>query len=117
MAQTSVMGVYSGAFDYLPKPFSQMELLARIKRVERRLTLEPDLPPLSIQYADFAAWQLQRVESEEMAEQVDWWREQLADLEPLDVLKFKDSKKYKDRIVQNLLDFAQHGRCQIPKKV
>jgi hypothetical protein len=44
---------------------------------------EPDLPPLPIQYADFAAWQLQRVESEEIAEQVAWWREQLADLEPL----------------------------------
>ncbi len=47
MARTSVMGVYSGAFDYLPKPFSQMELLARIKRVERRLTLKPELAPLS----------------------------------------------------------------------
>ncbi len=46
---------------------------------------EPDLPSLTIQYADFAAWQLQRLESEEMAAQVAWWREQLADIEPLEL--------------------------------
>ncbi len=46
---------------------------------------EPDLPPLLIQYADFAAWQLERVRSEEMAEQIRWWEEQLAGLEPLEL--------------------------------
>ncbi len=46
---------------------------------------QPDLPPLLIQYADFAAWQLERIQSGELSNQIAWWREQLADLEPLEL--------------------------------
>ena len=40
----------------------------------------PDLPELSIQYADFAAWQRQRLASGELDSQLGYWKEQLADL-------------------------------------
>lgn len=36
------------------------------------------LPPLSIQYADFARWQRQRVESDALSRDLDFWRAQLA---------------------------------------
>jgi amino acid adenylation domain-containing protein len=62
-------------------------LLEELTTIYRALASgeEPDLPPLPIQYADFAAWQLERVGSDEMADQVAWWEEQLADLEPLNL--------------------------------
>ncbi len=37
------------------------------------------LPPLPIQYADFAVWQRQALAGEALARQLDYWREQLAD--------------------------------------
>ena len=37
------------------------------------------LPPLSIQYADFAQWQRQSLQGERMARQLAFWRTQLAD--------------------------------------
>jgi len=39
---------------------------------------EPDLPPPSLQYADFALWQRQRAQGEAWRQQLDWWRGQLA---------------------------------------
>jgi len=42
------------------------------------------LPPLPLQYADYAYWQRQRVSDEALERQVDFWRERLAGLEPLD---------------------------------
>lgn len=39
---------------------------------------EPRLPALSIQYADYAAWQRQRVEGEEHERLLGYWRRQLA---------------------------------------
>jgi amino acid adenylation domain-containing protein/FkbH-like protein len=44
-------------------------------RVEGR---PPVLPPLGIQYADFAAWQRARMEEGELGRQLAYWREQLA---------------------------------------
>ncbi|NVJ19217.1 non-ribosomal peptide synthetase/type I polyketide synthase, partial [Myxococcus sp. AM010] len=38
----------------------------------------PALPPLPIQYADFASWQRQWLQGKVLTAQVDWWKEQLA---------------------------------------
>jgi amino acid adenylation domain-containing protein len=47
----------------------------------------PQLPPLSIQYADFAQWQLHWVESGGIEAQLAYWREQLGgELPQLDIL-------------------------------
>ncbi|MDY7094269.1 MAG: amino acid adenylation domain-containing protein [Acidobacteriota bacterium] len=43
------------------------------------------LPELSIQYADWAVWQLQRVEGPRGDALVAWWREELKGLEPLEL--------------------------------
>ena len=36
------------------------------------------LPPLSVQYADFARWQRGWLKGEVLERQLSWWREQLA---------------------------------------
>lgn len=38
----------------------------------------PDLPPLPVQYADWATWQRRRLDSAGVAEHIEWWRERLA---------------------------------------
>jgi hypothetical protein len=38
------------------------------------------LPPLEVQYADFALWQLQWLQGEVLERQISYWREQLADM-------------------------------------
>ncbi|HDQ71157.1 MAG TPA: amino acid adenylation domain-containing protein, partial [Chloroflexi bacterium] len=43
----------------------------------------PALPPLSIQYADFAAWQRRWLRGETLETQLAYWREQLAGAPPL----------------------------------
>ncbi|HYL04848.1 MAG TPA: condensation domain-containing protein, partial [Thermoanaerobaculia bacterium] len=40
------------------------------------------LPPLPVQYADFAAWQRRHLAGERLAALTGWWRRQLADLPP-----------------------------------
>ena len=40
--------------------------------------VEADLPPLPIQYPDYAAWQRQWLSGEVLERQVTYWREQLA---------------------------------------
>ncbi len=42
-----------------------------------------DLPPLPIQYADFAAWQAAYIESEQLQAHLGYWTQQLADAPPL----------------------------------
>ncbi len=42
-----------------------------------------DLPELRLSYGDFALWQRERLERGELAHQLEYWRTQLADLEPL----------------------------------
>jgi len=44
---------------------------------------EPSLTPLSIQYADFAAWQRKWLESGELDRQLPYWKEQLAGAPPV----------------------------------
>jgi amino acid adenylation domain-containing protein len=39
---------------------------------------QPSLPPLTIQYADFANWQRQWLVGERLKQQVDYWQQQLA---------------------------------------
>ncbi|MGD1698460.1 amino acid adenylation domain-containing protein [Dapis sp. BLCC M229] len=41
------------------------------------------LPELPIQYADFAVWQQEWLEGEVLAKQIAYWKQELADLEPL----------------------------------
>ena len=48
--------------------------------------MEPSLPPLSIQYGDFAHWQEEWLKSEAAHEQIGFWKKQLQP--PLPVLKF-----------------------------
>ncbi len=47
---------------------------------------EPELPPLAIQYSDFAAWQREWLASAEAREHLDFWRKKLSG--PLPVLDF-----------------------------
>ncbi len=44
-AQDRILGLDTGADDYLPKPFDPDELLARIRAVLRRTELAPSAPP------------------------------------------------------------------------
>lgn len=44
------------------------------------------LPELSIQYADYAVWQRQWLQDEVLQEQMDYWKQQLAEMAPLELL-------------------------------
>ncbi|WP_033262779.1 non-ribosomal peptide synthase/polyketide synthase [Amycolatopsis vancoresmycina] len=44
-----------------------------------------ELPPLPVQYADFAAWQRERLTGDFLAEQLGFWRDELDGLRPLDL--------------------------------
>jgi amino acid adenylation domain-containing protein len=46
---------------------------------------EPALPALPIQYADYAAWQRQQLSGDALDAQLRFWREHLADAEPLEL--------------------------------
>ena len=46
---------------------------------------DADLPPLAIQYADYAVWQRAELEKGELANQLRYWRERLRDLPSLDL--------------------------------
>jgi amino acid adenylation domain-containing protein len=46
---------------------------------------EPTLPPLPVQYADYAVWQRARLDGDRAAVAYAYWRDQLADLTPLDL--------------------------------
>jgi amino acid adenylation domain-containing protein len=45
----------------------------------------PELPALALQYTDFAIWQREWLQGEVLATQLQYWREQLADLSILDL--------------------------------
>ncbi|GAB2781049.1 non-ribosomal peptide synthetase [Amycolatopsis magusensis] len=46
---------------------------------------EPELPALPVQYADFAAWQREHLDSAEVTGLLDHWRDRLAGLAPLEL--------------------------------
>ncbi|MFD9179399.1 amino acid adenylation domain-containing protein, partial [Streptomyces diastaticus] len=46
---------------------------------------EPALPPLPVQYPDFAVWQRERLEGEGLDRQLDYWRRKLDGIEPLEL--------------------------------
>ncbi|MCP4654050.1 MAG: amino acid adenylation domain-containing protein [bacterium] len=46
---------------------------------------EPVLPALTVQYADFAAWQRNRLRGDVLERQLAWWRERLAGAAPLEL--------------------------------
>jgi amino acid adenylation domain-containing protein len=45
----------------------------------------PELPPLAVQYPDFAAWQRERLAGARLERQIGWWRERLAGAPVLDL--------------------------------
>ena len=45
----------------------------------------PALGELTIQYADYAVWQRERLQGERLPAELDYWRKQLAGLEPLEL--------------------------------
>ena len=47
--------------------------------------VEPDLPSLPVQYADYAQWQRAWFEGDRLEEALDYWRQQLADPPPLEL--------------------------------
>ena len=58
-----IVGLEMGADDYLPKPFSARELLARIKAILRRArSLPPNLRPDTARRLRFAGWVLDTVQ-------------------------------------------------------
>lgn len=55
-----IVGLEMGADDYLPKPFSPRELLARIRSILRRAqSLPPNLVPTEVSAFRFAGWTLE----------------------------------------------------------
>ena len=44
---------------------------------------KPSLPPLEIQYADFAQWQRQQLQGEELNRQLAYWKDRLSGAPPL----------------------------------
>jgi len=58
-----IVGLEMGADDYLPKPFSARELLARIRGVLRRArSLPENLKPDEVRHLSFAGWTLDTVQ-------------------------------------------------------
>jgi non-ribosomal peptide synthetase component F len=45
----------------------------------------PDLPPLPLQYADFALWQRERLSEAALEDHLDYWKRQLSNVFPLDL--------------------------------
>ncbi|MFF6835832.1 amino acid adenylation domain-containing protein [Streptomyces sp. NPDC012438] len=65
--------------------WSESVLLSELDRLYAAFAagLPSPLPPLRVQYADFAAWQRERLSGPRLAEQLAYWRSKLSGLEPL----------------------------------
>ncbi|MFW6357750.1 MAG: condensation domain-containing protein [Chroococcales cyanobacterium] len=57
------------------------EIAATYEALIQNQTLS--LPPLPVQYADFAAWQREWLEREELQQQLDYWKKQLLPIPPV----------------------------------
>lgn len=67
---------------------------------------EPELPPLAIQYGDFAIWQKEFIDSPEMTRQLDYWKSQLEGLSDLELPTDRPrpaTKSWKGELVSSLL--------------
>ncbi|MDJ0841406.1 MAG: amino acid adenylation domain-containing protein, partial [Acidobacteriota bacterium] len=65
-----------------------MDLLVREFRAAYGAHLartEPNLPELPVQYADYAAWQRQRLSGDGLEKRLNYWRHKLSDLSVLDM--------------------------------
>ncbi|MFE7589010.1 amino acid adenylation domain-containing protein [Kitasatospora sp. NPDC057512] len=78
-----VVVVHHIAVDGWSMPLLWDDLSAMYRsRLEGR---EHELPPLRIQYADFAHWQRARLSGDRLQRQLDYWSAQLSGLSPLDL--------------------------------
>lgn len=73
-----VVTVHHIAFDFLSWNIFWRELAALYQAF--RTDTAPSVPDLSVQYADYALWQRDYVQSPQAAAQLAYWRRQLADL-------------------------------------
>ena len=64
------------SFGVLLREWSELYNAVRARRA-------PSLPPLPVQYADYAMWQREWMQGQESQRQWSYWREQLAGMEPL----------------------------------
>ncbi|HEY0601852.1 MAG TPA: amino acid adenylation domain-containing protein, partial [Herpetosiphonaceae bacterium] len=67
--------------------WSQSVLLRELTMLYRSYVQETSitLPALPIQYADYAVWQREYLQGAVLEQQIDYWRRQLAGVEPLDL--------------------------------
>ncbi|WP_157552471.1 non-ribosomal peptide synthetase, partial [Micromonospora sp. NRRL B-16802] len=61
-----------------------------------RAGVEPWLPVPAVQFADFAAWQRGRLRAEAVARSLDYWRDQLAGLTPVELPADRTRPKNRD---------------------
>ncbi|WP_328849834.1 non-ribosomal peptide synthase/polyketide synthase [Micromonospora zamorensis] len=61
-----------------------------------RVGVEPWLPAPAVQFADFAAWQRGRLRAEPVARSLDYWRDQLAGLTPVELPADRTRPKSRD---------------------
>ncbi len=71
----------------------QQDLWEIYKAVSK--SAQPSLPPLSIQYGDYAHWQEEWLKSEAASEQIEFWKKQLQP--PLPVLEFPTDRPAANR--------------------
>ena len=59
-------------------------MLQEMAAIYKALTqgTEPDLPPLPIQYSDYAAWQEQQLQTDAFRKELEYWKQELADAPP-----------------------------------
>ncbi|MDP5144802.1 amino acid adenylation domain-containing protein, partial [Rheinheimera baltica] len=68
--------------------------------------LDNPLPPLAIQYADYACWQREWLQDQELTRQLDYWRAQLADLPGLHSLQ-PDTPRPKQQSFRGAVHISQ----------
>ncbi|MHA4999279.1 condensation domain-containing protein, partial [Streptomyces sp. SD18] len=82
-AHVLALSVHHAVFDEWSDHVFQRELSALYEAFRAG---EPDpLPPLPVQYADFAVWQREQLTGELLERQLDYWQQQLADAPTLEM--------------------------------
>ncbi|MFI8716818.1 amino acid adenylation domain-containing protein [Stenotrophomonas sp. NPDC077464] len=92
------------------------ELLQLGRQVVKGQAPDMSLPPVDYQYADFACWQAQQEAANAFDGQIDYWRQQLAELPPLLELPTDfprpDRQRFQGRTRKLLLPAALAGTLQ-----